>query len=80
MARYRFTQHFENEVLRKHPYVSRDLCVRVLRNPNASMVQPDGRIRFWGIIEEFGGRALRVVTLSDGLTIHNAFVDRSFRP
>ena len=26
-----------------------------------------------------GGRALRVVTLEDGETVHNAFLDRGFR-
>jgi len=40
--------------------------------------QPDGRIRFWGIIEAFDGRVLRVVTLADGETVHNAFPDRNF--
>jgi hypothetical protein len=27
---------------------------------------------------ELGGRALRVITLADGMTIHNAFLDRRF--
>jgi hypothetical protein len=43
-------------------------------------VQDDGRIRFWGIISESGGRALRVATLADGETVHNAFPDRDFVP
>ncbi|MBK8560778.1 hypothetical protein [Candidatus Amarobacter glycogenicus] len=30
-------------------------------------------------IEELGGRWLRVVTLEDGKTIHNAFPDRGFK-
>jgi hypothetical protein len=29
-------------------------------------------------VEEFGARALRVVTLADGVTVHNAFPDRDF--
>ena len=44
--------------------------------------QPDGRIRFWGEIVAHGEtdpRVLRVVTLDDGETIHNAFFDRGFR-
>jgi hypothetical protein len=42
-------------------------------------VQPDGRIRHWGLVAELGGRALRVVTLQDGETILNAFPDRDFK-
>ena len=80
MARYRFTEYFENEVLRKRPYLTRDLCIQVVQNPATSRRQADDRIRFWAILDELGGRALRVVTLSDGVTIHNAFIDRGFRP
>jgi hypothetical protein len=65
-------------VLRKRPYLHRDWCERVLANPIRREVQADGRIRWWGIIEEFDGRVLRVVTLADGETVHNAFPDRGF--
>jgi hypothetical protein len=41
-------------------------------------VQSDGRIRHWGVIPELGRRVHRVVTLEDGETIHNAFLDRDF--
>jgi len=44
--------------------------------------QEDGRIRSWGRIRLCGettDRILRVVTLEDGETIHNAFLDRSYR-
>jgi hypothetical protein len=40
--------------------------------------RPDGRIRHWGYVAELGGRALRVITLSDGETEHDAFPDRDF--
>jgi len=46
------------------------------------MVQQDGRIRHWGaVIDARDGktRILRVVTLADSDTIHNAFCDRDFR-
>jgi len=43
-------------------------------------VQPDGRIGFWEKVEQLGGKYLRVVTLEDGFTIHNAFIDRGFKP
>ena len=80
MPPFQFTEYFENEVLRKRPYLTRDLCIRAVAHPVASRIQADGRIPFWAILDELGGRALRVVTLSDGLTIHNAFIDRGFRP
>jgi hypothetical protein len=75
-----FTRYFEEQVLRKRPYVTRELCIRVIEQPAREEVQGDERVRLWAIIEEFGGRALRVVTLPDRRTIHNAFIDRGFRP
>jgi hypothetical protein len=45
-------------------------------------LQSDGRVRYWGLVnvaEEAEPRVLRVVTLSDGETVHNAFFDRGFR-
>ena len=47
------------------------------RRPVAIQVQSDGRIRKWGYIEE-AGKYLRLVFLSDGETLHNAFFDRDF--
>ena len=75
-----FSTYFENEVLRKRPYLTEKICKRVIENPIQKEVQPDGRIRFWGKVEELGGKYLRVVTLGDGVTIHNAFIDRGFKP
>ena len=62
----------------KRPYIRREWCERILARPVARHVQPDGRIRFRGFLPELGGRALRVVTLSDEETVHNAFPDRDF--
>ena len=72
------TRYFEEQVLRKRPYINREWCERIVNNPLKRAVQPDGRIRFWGRVPEFGDRVLRVVTLLDGETIHNAFPDRGF--
>ena len=80
MANYRFTHYFENEVLRKRPYLTRQMCIRALEAPLRVESQEGDRYRFWGPAEEFPGRFLRVVTLSDKLTIHNAFLDRRFTP
>jgi hypothetical protein len=50
-------------------------------SPLRIAIQNDGRIRRWGTVEIDGQvRYLRVVTLEDGATIHNAFIDRNFRP
>ena len=57
-------------------------CRVVVTSPLRSERQEDGRIRFWGRISLSGGttdRILRVVTLEDGETIHNAFLDRRCR-
>jgi len=72
------TRYFEEQVLRKRPYLQRGWCARILAAPLVRTVQPDGRIRFWGAVPKLGGRVLRVVTLADGETVHNAFPDRRF--
>ena len=78
--KYKFTEYFENEVLRKRPYIKKEWCVGVLENPTKSEPQEKNRYRFWAPVEELEGRFLRVVTLEDKVTIHNAFPDRSFKP
>jgi hypothetical protein len=52
---------------------------RVIQNPLSEERQADGRIRRWARIPEMGNRALRVILLEDGETVHNAFFDRSFK-
>mgnify|MGYP005812656417 CR=1 FL=1 len=73
------TTYFREQVLRKRPYLRAEWCERVVKAPIAREVQSDGRIRYWGTVAEMPGRVLRVVTLEDGETIHNAFPDRNFR-
>ena len=74
------TDYFEKHVLRKRPYLKKEWCERVLENPRFWEPQDDNRFRFWAVIEELGGRYLRVVTLADKVTINNAFPDRRFKP
>lgn len=50
--------------------------MHILANPPQE-VQADGRVRYWGYIPELQ-RYLRVITLSDGTTVHNAFPDRKY--
>lgn len=80
MKAHKFTDYFENEVLRKRPYLKKEWCIQVLENPIRSEPQEKNRFRFWGAIPEFDNRILRVVTLEDQVTIHNAFPDRRFKP
>jgi hypothetical protein len=72
------TAYFREQVLRKRPYLQVEWCLQVIANPIQREEQPDGRLRFWGYIEELNGKALRVVTLEDGETLHNAFPDSGF--
>ena len=51
----------------------------VIEHPDWEEVQRDGRIRRWAKIRAASDRYLRVVLLSDGETVHNAFFDRRFR-
>lgn len=80
MAEYKFTEYFEREVLRKRPYLKREWCIFVLEHPLRAEPQENNRWRFWAPISELDGRYLRVVTLADRVTIHNAFPDRTFKP
>lgn len=80
LASWPLTPYFRDTVLVKRPYLQLEWCISTIREPLRREVQPeDGRIRQWRWIEELG-RYLRVVTLPDGETIHNAFPDRRFKP
>ena len=80
MPSYRFTDYFEQEVLRKRAYLRREWCIAVVEHPVRVERQEDNRYRFWAMVPELGDRYLRVVTLEDRVTIHNAFPARGFRP
>lgn len=80
VAEYQFTEYFEKSVLRKRPYLRKEWCLRVVESPIRSEPQEGNRYRFWGAIPELEGRYLRVITLDDKRTIHNAFPDRGFKP
>jgi hypothetical protein len=72
------TRYFEEQVLRKRPYIKREWCERALQAPVRRDVQVDGRVRYWVFIPEID-RYLRVVTLEDSMTVHNALFDRGFK-
>ena len=76
------TRYFDEQVRRKRPEIDPAWCVKVIADPLRQETQLGGRIRFWGEVTrpgETGPRILRVVTLEDRETIHNAFFDRGFR-
>jgi hypothetical protein len=72
------TRYFNDQVLRKRPYLRAEWCEAAVTHPVRREVQPDGRIRHWVFVRDLG-KYLRVITLADGETVHNAFPDRTFR-
>ena len=76
MEKYKFTEYFEQQVLKKRPYLKKEWCIYVIENSEKDEPQEDNRHRFWTKIDELEGKYLRVITLKDKLTIHNAFPDR----
>lgn len=73
------TRYFEEQVLRKRPYIRREWCEQAVQAPIRRKRQPDGRIRAWVYVTELHAY-LRVVILEDRETVHNAFLDRDFQP
>lgn len=79
MEELRFTAYFVATRTRPDRVMIRDEWLRwVIESPIRETIQSDGRIRRWARIAEFDNRALRVILLEDGVTIHNAFFDRDF--
>lgn len=71
------------EAVRRRPdraLIEASWIVRAVQSPIRETIQSDGRIRRWAAVPEAGGKFLRVVLLSDGETVHNAFFDRGFTP
>lgn len=73
------THYFRGSVMVRCHYLREEWIVAVLSAPIRTEVQANGRIRHWGFIAELG-KYLRVVTEPDGETVHNAFLDRGFKP
>lgn len=58
--------------------IKEEWILKTINNPLKTEVQTDGRIKKWSFIEEVG-KYLRVISLEDGETVHNAFFDRDFK-
>ena len=75
----KFTRYFLHTRQRPDRAIIRDEWIeRVIQHPQREEQQADGRIRRWARIPEMSHRALRVILLEDGETVHNAFFDRDF--
>jgi hypothetical protein len=73
------TQYFLYTRKRPDRAMIRDEWIEfAVRKPIRQETQADGRIRCWARISEMENRALRVILLEDGETVHNAFFDRNF--
>jgi hypothetical protein len=73
------TRYFSFSVLARRTYLDPLEIGRVESHPEWRTIQPDGRIRLYGFSEGLGCY-LRVVLLSDGETVHNAFADEDYEP
>lgn len=74
------TQYFRYTRLRPDRASIKDEWIEfVMKNPLKEEIQSDGRIRKWARIVEMENRALRIILLEDGETVHNAFFDRNFK-
>jgi hypothetical protein len=77
----KFTRYFEALRSRPDRAIIKDVWIQfVIDHPVKEVIQKDGRIRRWALINEAEGKYLRVILLPDGETVHNAFFDRSFTP
>jgi hypothetical protein len=75
----KFTQYFL--YTRKRPdrsCIKNEWIQSAIDNPLRKETQKDGRIRKWIYVKEVD-KYLRIILLSDGQTVHNAFFDRSFK-
>ena len=77
----KFTDYFAS--IRNRPdraIIKDEWILRAVEFPMAESIQEDGRIRRCAKVGEKEGRYLRVVLLPDGETVHNAFLDRRYKP
>ena len=72
------TACFRDVVRDKHPGIEEAWILPVMAEPLEERRQADGRYALWGLVPEAQNRALRVMTLEDRETVHNAFFDRGF--
>ncbi len=79
LLRVKTTSYFD--LTRTRPdrvFILDSWIAQTVQYPLHEVLQADGRIRRWALIAAYDNRALRVVLLQDGITVHNAFFDRRF--
>lgn len=75
------TEYFKS--IRNRPdraIIKDEWILHTMYYPEDEAIQEDGRIRRWAIVGDMEDRYLRVILLSDGETVHNAFFDRRCSP
>ena len=72
------TAYLRDVVRQKHPGIEEAWILRVMAEPLEGRRQADRSFALWGLVPKAQNRALRVVTLDDRETVHNAFFDRGF--
>ncbi len=73
------TRYFAFDVLPRRPELDALEIRRIIEQSEYRRVQADGRIRLYGYAANLACY-MRVVLLSDGETVHNAFPDEGFEP
>ena len=75
----KFTEYFLYTRMRPDRLCIKEKWIQeAIDNPLKTEFQSDGRIRKWIYVKEVD-KYLRVILLSDGITVHNAFFDRRFQ-
>lgn len=74
----RFSEHYISQRMEARG-ITLEQATSVVDNPVRSVVQGDGRIRYWGYVAELG-HYIRVVVEPDGETILTTFIDSRFQP
>jgi hypothetical protein len=81
LGEVKFTRYFDTIRQRPDRALIQDAWIqRAMDTPIRQVIQADGRIKRWCQVPEMNNRYLRVILLSDGETVHNAFFDRGFVP
>ena len=75
------SNYYRNTARFKHPEITEEAAHEVIRNPEHTVVQDDGRVQHYGEVTFADGSHTmyaRVITLADGETLYNAFPDHEF--
>jgi len=73
------TRYFAFDVMPRRPELDVLEIRRIIERPEMRVIQKDKKIRLYGYSPSLESY-LRIVLLSDGETVHNAFPDEGFVP